>query len=364
MITNRERQLVLKFFSDYYKTAELNVPSLEKREIGVGFEKKIDARHMSFETKDLLRAYLVDNPPFFISYSTAYYERPATTPIEKKGWLGADLVFDLDTHAEGKYAVYSKLETVKQDAIRLVEEFLIPDFGLSKNEIFYVFSGNRGYHIHVRSDAVYSLGTDERREIVDYIRGVGLDFNSFFSEGERKGTIQGPRPSDFGYRGRFVDKVLYILEKEPQKIYRGFSDPEKKRNFLEGISQGNWSRLPFSSTQLMAKLTPIAKELPLLTVDADAAVTYDIKKLIRMPNTIHGETGFIAKEVKNMDSFEPLMDALIHSKEILNVEFIEPVPEITLRGTIYSFSQGQKIELPKEIGLFFVLKGSAKLYYS
>lgn len=361
-MNEKERLLIIESFARYYKNAELNVPNLENREFGIGLKKKIDARHMSFESIDQLRNYLVNNTPSYISYSTAHYEHPSTTPIDKKGWLGADLVFDLDVHSEGKYGVYFKLEDVKQDAIRLSEEFLQDDFGISKNAIFYIFSGNRGYHVHVRSKNTFSLGSQERREIVDYVRGVGLDYNSFFHLDDiNKNRIIGPKLDATGYRGRFVKKILSVLENSPSKLYRGFSDKQKKDNFIDGIKQGNWSRIPFSLDKLKSKFSFIAQDLPLLSVDADAAVTYDIKKLIRMPNSIHGSTGFIAKGIKDIESFNPLKDSLPEYKFDVKVTFSEKIPELELLGTTYSFSKGDKAELPLAVALFFILKGSALL---
>ncbi|MDD5023249.1 MAG: DNA primase catalytic subunit PriS [Candidatus ainarchaeum sp.] len=361
-MNDKEKKLALYYFSKYYSTANFNIPSMEKREFGVGFNKKIDSRHLSFENEIQLKNYLVNSTPFFISYSTAHYDHPAITPIEKKGWKGADLVFDLDVHTEGKYDAYLKLNSVKEDAIRLSEEFLQQDFGLSEQEITYVFSGNRGYHVHVRSDEVFSLGAQERREIVDYIRGVGLDFRSFFySDDEKKTKLLGPRLDSSGYKGRFVKKVVDTLEKTPSLIYRGFSDVEKKNNFIEGVKIGNWSRTPFSIEKLQTKLSVVSKDLPLLSVDADAAVTYDIKKLIRMPNSIHGSTGFIAKEIGNIDSFNPLNDALPEYEGELKITFTESVPEIKLNNSTYSFSKGNISTLPTAIALFFILKESASL---
>jgi DNA primase small subunit len=51
---------------------------------------------------------------------------------------------------------------------------LTNDFGFSENEIHTYFSGHRGYHIHVENEAVKSLDSMARKEIVDYVCGIGL----------------------------------------------------------------------------------------------------------------------------------------------------------------------------------------------
>ena len=127
--------MIKKIFAEYYATADIRIPEIERREFGIGNKKKIDARHLNFANVSDFRKYLCTNTPMFVSHSTAYYEFPGMTPIQKKRWLGADLVFDLDIHAEGKYAVYSKLEEMKDDVTRLVNDFIMGDFGISKEHV-------------------------------------------------------------------------------------------------------------------------------------------------------------------------------------------------------------------------------------
>ena len=48
------------------------------------------------------------------------------------------------------------------------------DFGFAANELHVFFSGHRGYHVHVEDEAVRSLDALARKEIVDYVTGLGL----------------------------------------------------------------------------------------------------------------------------------------------------------------------------------------------
>lgn len=355
---DENKRKALGIFAKYYETAEFNFYQIEKREFGVGLIKKIDARHLAFESVEQFRKYLLVNTPLFVSHSTAYYQFPSATPIQKKSWFGADIVFDLDLHAEGKYEVYKKLETAKQDAIRLFEDFLKDDFGIT--DVIYAFSGNRGYHLHIRDKNFLELGGDERKEIVDYIRGTGLSYLNFFWEkevpGRRISQWIGPTPSEAGYRGKFARKVVAVLQENPNEISRKFKREDEKRIALEGIAKGNWSILE----SYKDKLGTLATELPLTSVDTDAGVTQDLSKLIRVPNSIHGETGLIAKIVTDIDSFDPLKDAVIPSKQVMNITFTEDVPEIEFLNTTFGpFKKEEIKELPQGMALFFVLKGSA-----
>jgi len=372
-MNEQERQLMAKIFAGYYAEAELDIPSIEHREFGIGNYKKIDARHLSFANVSDFRRYLTTNTPFFVSHSTSYYDFPAATPIQKKQWTGADVVFDLDIHATGKYAAYAKLDMVKADLLRLVDDFLIGDFGVDEKDLIINFSGNRGYHVHIRDPRFLPLGGDERRELVDYIMGHGLDYSKFFSDSyttdSKKARLIGPRPVEGGYRGRFTRGVIRLLETEPKSISRLFSDPMKREFFISGIKEGNWSKTSLKFDDLVSRLKIVADGLAVQSVDTDAGVTQDLSKLIRVPNTIHGETGLIAKMLKgrgSIERFEPLRDALIETKaiadETMMILFTEDVPALVLGGeTLGPFKKDERKESRLPLSIFYVLKGSASV---
>jgi len=356
-------EAALARFRKYYENADFDIPLIEQREFGIGNRKKIDSRHLSFASAADLRSYLVSNTPLFVSYSTAYYRYPDATPMQKKSWEGADLVFDLDIHAEGKYGAYALLEQVKGDARRLMD-LLKDDFGISGKDIFINFSGNRGYHVHVRDKSYQEAGSDERKEIVDYVMGVGLDYRTFFERDGLKPDVKithGPRPEEPGYRGRFARSVVFAPEKERKAIHRGFGKAEAWDRFVAGIRAGNWNCHPFKTVdELLARLAPTASTLGLGSVNTDAGVTQDLSKLIRVPDSIHGDTGLIAKRVPDLERFEPLRDAVIRSGGSLGVRFIEDVPQLVFMGeSLGPFKKGEEKELPEPAALFYVLKGSA-----
>lgn len=356
----QEMQLLKSVFATYYETADIRIPALERREFGIGNRKKIDARHLSFASVGEFRRYLCNNTPLFVSHSTAYYDFPGATPIQKKQRRGADLVFDLDIHAEGKYGAYEKLDEVKEDLLRLVEDFILNDFGVSKEHVAAVFSGNRGYHVHVRDPAFHPLGGDERKELVDYIMGQGLSYLEFFPKAKGGEKLIGPKPDEGGYRGRFAREAIRILHDRPASISRVFSKEDKRDFFISGIREGNWSRTSLKHNDLLKKLDTVARTLPVRSVNTDAGVTQDLSKLIRVPNSIHGETGLIARIVDDAESFSPLDDAIIRSDETLKIRFVEDVPELALAGgTFGPFRKDEEKELARPAAIFFISKESA-----
>ncbi len=354
---------VKRIFASYYADADFPIPGLEQREFGIGNLKKIDARHLNFTNATDFRRYLCSNTPMFVSHSTAYYEFPGATPIQKKQWKGADLVFDLDIHAEGKYGAYAKLEAVKEEVIRLVDDFIINDFGVGREDIATVFSGNRGYHVHVRDKAFLGLGGDERRELVDYIMGQGLSYLDFFTLSDGKPQkLLGPRPDEGGYRGRMARGVLKLLEENPTALSRKYADPKEREFFVSGIREGNWSRTFLKFDELKRRLKAVADALPIHSVDTDVGVTQDLSKLIRVPNSIHGETGLVAKIMDDVKAFDPWKDAAINNKNEMKVKFVEDVPQLVLgKDTVGPFKKDDEKTLPQHFALLFVCKDSATL---
>ena len=148
----------------YYVGRTVAVPALAQREFGFGFESKIDYRHKSFASENEFNEFLRREAPLYASYSTARYSLPAARPMNRKGSLGTDLVFDLDkTYGEEHPDSHNEvicgkcLGRSREDALRFYEEFLLSDFGFSKDDVSVNFSGNKGFHFHVRTEGVQKL---------------------------------------------------------------------------------------------------------------------------------------------------------------------------------------------------------------
>ncbi|MCJ2534212.1 MAG: DNA primase catalytic subunit PriS, partial [Candidatus Thermoplasmatota archaeon] len=53
------------------------------------------------------------------------------------------------------------LEQVKKEFYKLVDDFLLNDFGFDEKHLDLYFSGGRGYHCHVKDPAVFDLDSNE-----------------------------------------------------------------------------------------------------------------------------------------------------------------------------------------------------------
>ena len=366
LVQTNEEKFLRKLFSGHYARCRLSVVKPEKREFGFGgWEKKIEFRHIGVKDEAALRMKLVSEAPLYVSHSVGYYEFPDARPMLRKNWLGADLVFDLDAegHSCGKFTCSNCMEKVKNDALKLIEEFLLPDFGFSKEEIFVNFSGSRGYHVHVRSGSVMSLDREARREIADYVTGTGLEFSRLFWADGKK--FFGPKPSQGGYGGKFARAYLARLSDEDfaLSVSRKLRKPEEIAKLCSAIERGNWDNIGIAARE--KKLAEKFEKLRLtLAGRIDANVTADTTKLIRMPDSIHGGSGFSAKmlPLSSLSAFEPMRSAPVFLEGELKVKVAEPVPALCIKD--YSFGPmeaGRVASLPMPAAVYLLCKKAAVL---
>ncbi|NLA38744.1 MAG: DNA primase small subunit PriS, partial [Methanomicrobiales archaeon] len=291
-------EFVKQRFMEYYRRQNLIVPSsLEQREWGfVFFDSASDIRmrrHMAFMEPMELGAYVKSLVPAHVYYSTAYYQTPSAPTMAEKNWAGADLIFDLDADqiVRGSYALM--LARVREETEKLVR-MLIDELGFSKNHIRVAFSGGRGYHVHVTDIAVRGWGSPERREIIDYVCGIGIDPEIMLA----------PRAPSTAWRRRYIgalrDHLTWLASLDPEEAtaYIGGLDGISKKagqeflGSLERVRKGG----PVSLLQdRVARAILVSPGFESRVRDAgarsDEPVTTDIKRLIRTPGSLHGGSG-------------------------------------------------------------------------
>lgn len=177
-------RFLYKLFRRYYRSYIPIMPErYPRKEFGfIPFEDTM-RRHMSFGNQDELRHFLMTKVPAHSYYSTAYYRKPSAPVMEDKIWMGSELIFDLDADhlANADRMTYDEmLLQIRSEMISLVDDYLMGDLGFTEDQVHISFSGGRGYHAHVRTDDIYTLGTNERRELVDYMTCMGLDMDWVF----------------------------------------------------------------------------------------------------------------------------------------------------------------------------------------
>ncbi len=399
-------------FAEYYAANEVPPPDRLTRREFAAFPfatETIMRRHATLRTPEEFAAFLRREVPRHVYYSSAYYRRPAEPTMAAKEWLGADLIFDLDSdHLRGAEALdyAGQLALVKTRLIDLVDDFLFGDFGVDPAATSFVFSGGRGYHVHVHDPRFLSLSSPERRELVDYVLGTGVDPMRAVEERREDvragrtlsalddevgsatpGASAAPRtrrlapPDAPGWRGRTTRALLEVLRRwesagkgaaVEELVHLGI-EPTKARRWAKLIvDEGGAARIRGSLTLDVFKkdLPPefleavIARAKIEVQGETDAPVTTDIHRLIRLPGSLHGGTGFrvvpLARDA--ITAFDPFRDALVApidgatTRVTFTSEVRYPFPPGGLAGT-----PGAVGELPTPLALFLVLRGEAEL---
>ncbi|MFI5404219.1 MAG: DNA primase small subunit domain-containing protein [Candidatus Gagatemarchaeaceae archaeon] len=312
-------------------------------------------RHLSFRNEGEAVAEVLKQSPSSVYCSNAKYESP-TVPIEQKGWLGAELIFDIDAtdiptpckkahdiwycdkcHVSGRLPRPQKcpkcggttsqfhgtcevcLGAAKEHALRVVG-FLTGDFGVEREAIRLYFSGNRGYHLHVFDPRFNPLDQLGRGEIADYMRGASLPLSQTIASTLRR------KPAGAGAQGEGWTRRItgYV---------------EEKRQGYGGTLQKLVSEAVSSQRALV-----------------DTSVTTDIHRVFRLAGTLHGNTGMCKTRIESIESFDPQTDPVVLSPKPvkMNVDFY---PAFIMKGAKFGPFKSESAELPTFAAIPILTRG-------
>jgi DNA primase small subunit len=370
-------EFVKQRFAEYYKkTVLVAPPSIEQREWGFvlfspGYPEIHMRRHIGFSSREELFEYVKNLVPAHAYYSVAYYERPDAPTMKEKGWLGADLIFDLDADhiMRGPYDVM--LARVKEEAQKLLA-MLTEEFGIDPKTIDVVFSGGRGYHIHVKDIALRTWGSAERRELIDYVCGIGIDPSAMLAK-----TAPAHRGWQERYRTTLIEYLAW-LGKLPEKeaLAHLSAIPQIGRVTAEELLEqrevivaelthtpaaGLLKKFRGLSQIVTAEEGEFKKRLLERAALADEPVTTDTKRLIRMPTSLHGGSGMQVQqiEIRNLAAFDPLIDAVVFGTRDVRVDVTVPRPTPML-GSTYQLQKGITT-VPEAVAVFLCCRGMAEI---
>ncbi len=393
----------------YTNSCSLNdsVSMIDKREFGFALFEGWMLRHKQFANQEELTSFLQNSTPKDAYFSCAYYENPEAE-MDKKNWLGADLIFDIDADHipttclkfhdqwicsncgfEGKGIPLDKcpicgsekfethtwpceicLLSAKEETIKLLD-MLLQDFGFSEKEIRIYFSGHRGYHVHVENEAVKTLGAVARKEIVDYVLGLGIDTFLYGRKAKDQKSVMNHLLdlTNFGWMGRIAQSVcdfIFRATKEEliaigirrdiaESIYENkdvitkYHVKSKRLKVIKGLGPRTWRKI-------------IKHCIEKRGVKIDTVVTTDTHRLIRMPETLHGKTGLRKVELSfsNINIFDPFKDAVAFKKGEITV-LVSDAPEFRIGDETFGPYKNCKVELPTAAALLLICKGKAEV---
>jgi len=372
-------------FKDYYKNAEITLPPrFTAREWGfLDWNGRGMIRHLKFGSPNEIDKYLGRKAPAHCYHSVAYYSDPGKNTMIAKEWKGADLIFDLDADhlpemedlKSGRITFAQLMEYIKEQTQRLLHDVLLGDFGLNKKDLSIVFSGGRGYHIHVRDRRMLNLPSGARRELADYLTTSGMDQKLVLDD---KGSIK-----EYGLKTRRY-KERYTLPDKDAPGWKGLVS-RKIHTYIEEISDSedmwkDWKKLlligdkearrivkgrstkeTFNILRPSQKNRLVRRALKEITVLPDEPVTGDIHRLIRLPGSLHGGTGLMAKilSAEELDEFDPYKVPIAFADRPVKIRSIMKHP--VAMGNDFTLKSEEIIELPEYVAIYFMARKFATL---
>ena len=94
----------------------------------------------------------------------------------------------------------------------------------------------------------------------------------------------------------------------------------------------------------------------------DTVVTTDLRRLIRLPLTLHGKTGWLTQKVpiEELADYDPLLSAIAFAEGTERV-YIRRAPEITIAGERYGPFEEEAAELPTAVAMFLLCRKAARV---
>ncbi len=409
--SSKSRKFVRDAFAEYYRRlSTLKAPTyIESREFGfLTFDNRSMLRHISFKSANELEIFLEKTVPSDAYFSGAYYEQPAAE-MDRKEWLGADLIFDVDAdhiptscnkvHDEwicgtcdfiGRGLTPEKcpvcggqkfevktwpcetcLDSAKEETLKLLD-ILTHDFGFPEKEMHVLFSGHRGYHVHIYDETAKNADAMARKEIVDYICGLGFDIASHgFGDREWKtrGTLKRSNLNNSGWHGRVIKRVHDLISNAKQDEYEGLglrSDigsaliKNKERILKDLKSTGHWGVTKGVGFETWKKIIEFCVYSQ--SAKIDTVVTTDIHRLIRLTDSLHGKTGLKKVEfpISTIEDFDPFKSAIAF-KDGTVVVFVSDSPLFRIGDETFGPYKAQKVELPTAAAMLLICKGRAEV---
>lgn len=385
----RTRAYLRGRFGDHYRQASVTPPpAANEREWGfipwTEGPGETMVRHRSLLDLGEIEDFLGRRKPRHVYFSAGRYDEPSASTMSDKGWRSSDLVFDLDADHLPSVVLgedsYAEMLAKCKDALRRLLDFLEDDFGF--DDLTIVFSGGRGYHVHVRDERIRHLERDARREVVDYVRGIGLEFDELVDEESVAGTAGRSSPAqkrtlstEGGWSARahrhmlaVVDDLLEMDEADALdrlQEYDGIG--EGKATAALNAAQSNYEQLEAGNIDVHPAFYQLAKILLHEVVAADNApidepVTTDTNRLIRLPGSLHGGSGLEVQRIDrdDLDAFDPLVDPVPETfrGHDITVEVTDG-GLVELDGDSFTLEAGNQT-VPEHVGVFLMARGRAE----
>lgn len=284
---------------------------LKKREFGFDHNGRgPNDRYKIFKGPESLGKFLKYKSPFAAYVSVAFYNNPR----RREDWQKAEYIFDVDAkdipirscQCDG---VCEVCLTQALEIVNTLIDTLQDDLGL-KN-IHLIYSG-RGYHIRILDEEMMVSGSELRSEVLKYVAGAEVPKSKFSNPLTNKPYSLEHFSIPIGYHNIFTNKVKYNIQHLVGNEELDGINPQlmklimKNRHFLDNDEWGQFKN--GVGPRRYKNLTTSMARINLSTIDAKVSI--DLKRILRLPSSLHSKVSMKCMEVKNREHFDPLKEAV------------------------------------------------------
>ena len=183
-----------------------------------------------------------------------------------------------------------------------------------------------------------------------------------------------PTPDEPGWRGRISKGIIEIVNEikisqdpieklkeygvkhtDAEKLLKDLSEERMKRIKEGRLDQSKIIRKFFLNNALRKTAVSMSAG------ETDEPVTCDVKRLIRLPGSLHGKTGFkvIKISLDKLNDFDPLKDAVVLPDDPVNVNLKQPI-KIEMKEEEFDLKQEVQ-EIPTYLAVFLIGKKMANI---
>src|SRR2546426_3588861 len=175
---------------------------------------------------------------------------------------------------------------------------------------------------------------------------------------------------------KFLTSFDQVSDRDAKDLHANLSNPRGTRRVIRGVArfrEGQLESLSDRGRDLLIRLVQalqpvrfeelggVSLEGIVQRAETDEPVTSDIKRLIRMPSSLHGKTGLqvVPMSRDEIDDFRPLRDAVpqawtddsvrVNLKNKINME---------IRGEVFNLAPGVN-DVPQYLAIFLAARGLA-----
>lgn len=283
-----------------------------KREFGFDhLGKGPNDRYKVFKGTESLRKFLRYKAPFAAYISVAFYNNPR----RREDWLKAEYVFDVDAKDIPIRSCQCNgvCETCLGQALEIVNgliDTLHDDLGL--DNIHLVYSG-RGYHIRILDEEMLTSGSELRSEVLKYVAGAEVPKSEFSNTDFSNKTYNFEHFTiPVGYSKLFTEKVKYNILHLVGNEQLDDINPKLMKDIIANrhyLKDNQWGLFKNKiGPRRYKNLTKAMAWINLSTIDAKVSI--DLKRILRLPSSLHSKVSMKCVEVKNRETFDPFKEAV------------------------------------------------------